>query len=273
VLDNGVTLGPQIPSDDIVHEEVRNIMPDAERVISQTFMTAMTNFAMIRSFRRIAHLGFARATPVVHKESFALAATVYEGTEYDRFFLDKPGALRAMGDQQVFGATVAENQLDRFQAGIDAASLIFAHSVLDAAALEYCRATAITSPSSWEPFVEKKQLALASIKGRDYESILQDEIRVSLETLERQSLMTKIDRLFQVCRPGSDFGGIKNYQLDRERLSQLDKLRHEVVHRPGTVRTLPRGDDDLWFLEQTSAFLLALVHMRFGLRVDSTKVF
>ena len=45
-------------------------------------------------------------------------------------------------------------------------------------------------------------------------------------------------------------------------------LNSENVRESGTVKSLPNGDEDVRFREQTAAFLISLIHMRVGLRVD-----
>ena len=204
----------------------------------------------------------------IHKQWSNFADQIFNGHEYDRFFLDKPGALKIIGEPENLQQKLATDQLSRFEAAVDSASLIFAHSIVDAAALDYCKVTALTAPDSWAKYVENKRLSLAELKGRDYPQVLAREVIFYVEALERESLLMKIDRLFEVCHPPKGFDPIRDFRFDRERLSELDKLRHEIVHQAGAVKPLPKGADDLWFLEQSTAYLVSLINERFGLRID-----
>ena len=51
------------------------------------------------------------------------------------------------------------------QIGVDAASIVFAHSVLDAAALDYCRVTALVAPGDWESVIDQRQVKLSDLRG------------------------------------------------------------------------------------------------------------
>jgi hypothetical protein len=71
-----------------------------------------------------------------------------------------------------------------------------------------------------------------------------------------------------LCRPPHGFVGINNYRYDRERILQLDNLRHDYVHRGALGVRLPRGDEDICYLWNTTNFLMPLVCQRYGLRLD-----
>ena len=102
-------------------------------------------------------------------------------------------------------------QQQSFSAAVDAASLVFAHSILDDAAFQYCRVTAIVSPSSWEPFVLKQKVNLEETRNNEYESLLKQKIEGYLGNLERESLMTKSQKLFEICKPKPDFKPIRGF--------------------------------------------------------------
>lgn len=243
-------------------------MNSAEKLFTQTFFSSTNRFAAITSFRRVAQLGLPAATPMIYEEWRNFAHQLFHDAEYDNLFIDKQKALEISGGVEVVGGQMAQEQINRFRAVADAASLVFAHSVLDSVALDYCRVTALASPANWTCFVEQKKFTLIELKGRVYEELLHEKITECLDLLDREPLLKKIDRLFQVCQPSRDFAPMHDYYFDRARLIVLDDMRHDIVHGSGPVATLPRGDDDIWFLQKTSSFLMALVNMRFGLKIN-----
>ncbi len=64
-----------------------------------------------------------------------------------------------------------------------------------------------------------------------------------------------------------------DYVFDRARLVQLDSLRHEIVHGSGPVNEIHVTDNDIWFLQKTAFFLLALVNMRRGFKFEVQRLF
>ena len=61
---------------------------------------------------------------------------------------------------------------------------------------------------------------------------------------------------------------MSDYTFDRNRLEKLDDLRHEAVHGSDPLVALEDGDDDVWFLQKTAFYLMALVNMRYDTRID-----
>jgi len=87
--------------------------------------------------------------------------------------------------------------------------------------------------------------------------------------LERESLLVRIERLFALCRPAPDFHPIKNYVYDRDRVERLDRLRHDVVHRPeGTRLAIPDCYDAIEFLFRTGLYLWTMLNYKYGVKMD-----
>jgi hypothetical protein len=85
---------------------------------------------------------------------------------------------------------------------------------------------------------------------RDRDTLVTDTIEGLLKKIERESLLTKADRLFQICRPPSGFNKMEDYRFDRDRLKQIDDARHAIVHHIDSVQTSVR--DDIRYMEQTA---------------------
>ena len=77
-----------------------------------------------------------------------------------------------------------------------------------------------------------------------------------------------VDLLFAICRPDDGFEPIRDFKFNRDRLEQLDEMRHSVVHDKIEANPLPNGDDDIWFMMSNANYLMALINMRFDLKLD-----
>ena len=241
---------------------------EAVVLFSRTWGASLSRFSTILTFRSVAKFGLPAVTEQVLKESTHIAHELFNDPRYDNLFKDKNGVIELLGGLDRVIEEMTKKKIKIFHYSIDAASLIFAHSILDGVALEYCRTTALASPSSWEGFVSLKQIKLQDIRGSTYDNILRMKIDAHLQALERESLKAKIDRLFAVCHPPAGFAPIDGYGFDGDRLDTLDSNRHEIVHGQGQTNPLPGGDDDIWFLMQTSNYLMLMVNLRYDLKID-----
>lgn len=243
-------------------------MSEAEKLFTETFTTCNSRFAVISSFREISHLGFPTATLHIYDQYLQFADELFNDPQHEDLFIDKQKAFESLSGVEGLGANMAQDQLNSYKASVDAASLIFAHSIIDNAALNYCRCCALANPNDWEKFVEKRKLSLEEIKKLSVDEILSKKVHEYIDSLDRESLLLKADRLFQICQPPAGFSPLHNYAYDRERLLQLDEMRHEIVHKSSSVPMLPAGDEDIWFLQQTANFFMALVNSKYGLKIN-----
>ena len=150
-----------------------------------------------------------------------------------------PSSLWQLSPEK-FAAEITRRTIADAQASIDAASIVFTHSVVDATALDYCRVTALVAPRDWESSVDQRQVKLTDFRGKDYDQVLRQKLDEFFEQLERESLLKKTDLLFAKCQPPKDWAPIGHYQFDRERLQKLDEVRHEIVHGSALGKEITR---------------------------------
>ncbi len=243
-------------------------MSQAEKLFTETFLSCNSRFAVISSFRRISELGLPAATLDIYDQYLQFADELFNDPQHDSLFIDKQKAFETLGGVEALGSKMAQDQITNYKASVDAASLIFAHSVIDNAVLNYCSCSALAAPDDWEKFIEKKKVSIEEIKGLTANEILNNKVNEYIDSLDRESLLYKADRLFQVCQPPAKFSPIHNYSYDRERILQLDEMRHEIVHGSSSVPMLPSGDDDIWFLHQTSNYYMSLINFKYKLKID-----
>lgn len=243
-------------------------MTDAEKLFTETFTSFNSRFAVISSFREISRLGLPTATLHIYDRYLELADELFNDPQHEKLFIDKQKAYETLGGVEALGSEMAQDQIRNYKASVDAASLVFAHSVVDNATLNYCFCCALVNPSDWEKFVEKKKVSIEDIKGISVDEILGKKVHEYISSLDRESLLLKADRLFQVCQPPIGFAPLHHYTYERDRLLQLDEMRHDIVHKSTSVPMLPNGDNDIWFLQQTVNFFMALVNSRYDLRIN-----
>jgi hypothetical protein len=228
----------------------------AGKIASLMFET-QGRFGQVRNLRKMAQLGLPAATQAAAKEQSRALLQVANLPELSPYL--SPEQVAKLGEKAV--ATQASD----FQAAVDSASLIFAHSITDALTFELCEIAANVSPLEWEPFVGSKNISLAEAKGREYRQLLESTVAGHLcRQVANFSLPKKVRRLLSLCKPEPGILSYEGYKFSEERLSKIDQQRHDVTHKEGP-RSLDNIEDDIDFLERTAFVLIAAVMKRYDL--------
>lgn len=162
---------------------------------------------------------------------------------------------------------MTEMALKSAEQSVDAASIVFAHSVIDAAASDFLRVTSMASPADWEQFLdERKRWSVADVRNFGYERLFKGLLFEQLEVIERNwSLPTKLGRLQQLCRPQADW--FLPIKYDEAALTRIDELRHDIIHGDSLSEPIPSVEADLQFLRGVGDYSFVLVHKRYGGRL------
>lgn len=249
-------------------------MPTAEDVFSETFTRFMKNWTFITSLRQVADV----ALPIAEEALGAIHTDFVERASVDpslkNIVVKLDGGETTWGEEfkRMLRTGMTESAIKNARAAIDAASLVFAQSMLDDCALSYLRVCALANPADWEPMIQEKKVAYSSV-GNPPEEIRAELIKGKLEQLEWESLLKKVDLLFQLCTPPKGYAPISNYNFDRDRLEKIDKTRQGIIHRDGMAQSLDNIDQDLEFISKTANFLMGLVNQKYDVRLNPAKMF
>ncbi len=154
---------------------------------------------------------------------------------------------------------------------LDAASLIFFHSALDAAAFDFCRVTALHAPADWESDIRNTKIPILDAKTQSYEQLLGAKVAERIESLEQEGVMLKVDKLFARCQPKPGYAPLYGCAYDRDKLKQFDLQRHEIIHGSALGKPLihfPLTEPNVYYLLQTGMYLFVLVHSKYALQID-----
>ncbi len=148
-----------------------------------------------------------------------------------------------------------------------AAALVFCHSVVDAAAYGCCRITAVVDQKSWEDGVLDRKVSLRDLRSSSIEAMVSVIVERRVSELEGDSLLKKIDVLYERCKPPTKWAFSPSYSFDRERLGRIDDLRHRIVHEDGFNEIAPDAPKQVNYLVLTGYHLFHLIKLRYGLNL------
>ena len=241
----------------------------AEKIFTQVFLNLTRRHSDMLTFRRLADLGKPAAISTLHDEQLELAQDILTNPAYDEVFKDRKAAVEFFGGPAKMAVMTAAQEIQKYSRIVDAASLVFLHSAVDASVSDLCRVTLLLDPASWESYVLSQTVTLGEAKMVGVASLTSGKLDGHLKSLERQSISKRIERLFAVCKPEDDFAPVGGgFKFDLERLGRLDEQRHNVVHGEGYRDFEGLLNEDLEFLVKSGLFLVSMVNMRYEVKIN-----
>jgi hypothetical protein len=249
-------------------------MPTAEELFTDTFRRFMANWNVIISLRQVASAVLPVAEPIVAEQHRDFLAAFAQDPRSEKIFVNRDGSHSPLNSevQAIIREGMTNTALTQANAAIDAASIVFAQSILDDCAMAYCKVCSLAKPDDWEQQLDKRKVDFSQLREKPYEAVRQELIEFRLAQLERESLMAKVDLLFTLCQPSREFDPIGNYAYDRERLLTIDAQRHRIIHQNGFGEHWADVDSDLEFISRTANYLMALVNHRYGVRISEFRL-
>lgn len=245
-------------------------MNSAEQLFNDTFRRILNAWRVVGSFRTVADVGQENARSALHRRYLAYTRQLVE--REPQLFQDVEKLLEQLPPEKM-AEMMADNAIRDFSNSVVAASVVFTHSVIDDAALAYCRATALAAPKDWESYVINRKVELAELRAASFDQTFTSMLDTYFEELAQKPLLKKADLLFERCQPPKQWAPIERYNYDRDRLEKFDKLRHEIVHGDALRTQLRVTAEDWDFLEKTPMFFMLLVNYKYHLQLDSQYVF
>ena len=107
-------------------------------------------------------------------------------------------------------ATAASNTIADARTAAAAASIVFAHSLLDAAIDEYCAVSAMLCPNDWQEFVDENTITLGQARAAQFPELLEKAVLVHLKKVGNKSVVNKIKTLTDLrVSVGADYAPIR----------------------------------------------------------------
>jgi hypothetical protein len=250
-------------------------MGEAEKLFNEAFARWLQASATVSNFRETFTAVASSATEHLELSATELFRKMHEDPQYRGILVDKtgePASARPVSDYQKLGKTAAQVLFDTSYASLDAAAVVFYHSLLDALAFDCCRVTAIHAPRDWEQDLRNTQVQLLETQSKSYDQLLLGKLDERLDKLERESLLTKVDRLFARCNPPAGWSPMVGYAFDRDRIKRFDDQRHEIIHGTALGKPLTLfqiSEDNLFYVTRTGMYLIGLINFKYGLQVDA----
>ena len=168
---------------------------------------------------------------------------------------------------------LTETALQNASSSVDAASIVFAHSVLDEALADFIEVTTLVAGEFWEERLQGRKAELRDVKSAGYINLLKEMVGDEITRVRRNvSICDKTDLLHAICKPETPPIGPASYKFDKQVLLDLDRLRQQIVHGDTWGSHIPDVADKLEYLQNTAHYFFIMLNQTFGLRLDPTKM-
>jgi hypothetical protein len=220
---------------------------EASRRIVEIHFKCIESFALIRRLREVCQDGLNTSMKRAYRRGFAMP----EILENMGFVIPDKAKLSSPKVRTQFGDGLARSLSVDAQTAVDSASIIFAHSALDACATDLCKLMVEIAPCDFEARIANKKITLAELKNLNgYEGVRESVLRAYIRELAKNSLSERLELINQKCQPvpKPKFDG-RPYTFDLGRIQALDRERQAIIHRLEFRTPGERTEDEVDYAE------------------------
>ena len=153
----------------------------------------------------------------------------------------------------------------------DAATLVFAHTLLDIHTSECLEILIEFDPTNWFDEVKNEKVKVESLLSAGVDEVLRDAVRKYKSCILKESITERIEALHRHCKPkGKHTINSQPYTYDAQRIKAFDQRRHGIIHK-ADMRTGFDLDSELQYVESTCIYLGLLVGDRLSAKWDLNK--
>jgi hypothetical protein len=237
----------------------------ADQMFTEVFNRFLNGWAEVWALREVAESGIPAAKPVVLQKKRILMEYWLRSGQWNKM-VKNPEEVQLRGGISGISQQMTMISLQSAAYAVDAASLVFGHSITDAAPAGFLRVTSLACPRDWEQFLDKKKVTVAEVRDHRYESLFKGLLLEELDNIERNtSLPRKAERLNQLCRPEPDW--ILPVKYQEGEVMRIDKMRHDIIHGDSLGTPLETVSQDLELLHDLGRYFLVIVNNRYGTRL------
>lgn len=237
----------------------------AEILFSEMWNSFNTSWSHIFSFQSLASTTIPTGADYQRRELRAFIDDMKPGRPYSSILKDATGFF-ARGEDVAFVDKGVKNKLDSALAAVDAACLVFGHSVLDDLLNSCLKVIYEVGHNEYEQKVLETKVTIKDLINGDADSLIRQKTENKRRDLERNSMVVKSDFIHSVCKTVEKGYTGNGYCFDRQRIAEIDQLRQDVVHGPATDLGMDIGAA-LKYLHLSCMYFWYMLHQKYDLKL------
>jgi hypothetical protein len=231
-------------------------------ILTQEFFNVQAQFSRIRGYAEVAPEAVSAAAEAIYRKQLQITNWLLDMPGSDRYFGDT-SEFRAAGKDVFISKAVANNKVTDASTYSTSSAFVFSHSVLDGSITILCEAAALLNPSEWVGYIEKQQVTIGEIRSRTPQELTFDRLSTFIHQLSRDSIVKRMKRLLSMLKPGRDYPGLTDYELNLPTIETYDRTRQNIIHKRLFDLRVDRLDEAITYMEKSFlyfAFLLLWHH-------------
>jgi len=245
----------------------------AEKIFTEVFLALTQNHSTTNTFIRLASIGKPQIKSKIQPENISFAFSIFNDKENESMFTDKEKFIQEVGGVNKFEDLLTTGMMNSFDNAVNAASIVFMHSALDAIVTDLCQISALISPDDWFKYIENKKVTFKKMKKSSYEQMFLKELDGFINEIDHKSLIERTQILFSLCQPSEDFEIISDFSFKQEKLKRMDSLIHEIVYNNGILSTVENVKDKVDYLLNTGLHLWGMIYKKYDLKLNPSYLF
>ena len=243
----------------------------AEDEFARVCATTTTLLIRLKRFYEIASSCLPNGVQKQKVEDYTFLNNMAKSGELEFYLVDGVSSQDFLRIYQQRANEIYESTFQESQNIVDSAAIVFAHGIIEACVYGYLTVTSIARPDLWECYVKRKQVELKNVKSTSFEEIRKDKIDELLRSVERESLVDKLDRFHKIAPPEPGTQEKLGFYYDRDHLVRLDDIRQKVVHGNDWSSYKFIFAQDWHYWHGLNFYLAYLVHRKSGLNLSPEK--
>jgi len=231
-----------------------------EELFASAFGSITKGFGRAQSFLHYSSVGLARAMPTIRQESAEALAELGPAV-----FVGEPSPDMLLKMHEAMASTTYEQQ----KATIRGAALLFGHSVLDDVCNDLLWAVCHFDGKHWNDLLRDKEITIGQVLDGNVDLAIKAKKQRLIAELCKEGLPKRIQEYQAFCDYDASQEYVSDWKYDHARLCRLDDLRHRVVHSASEIEVISNIEGHLTFLRHTATSLISMLHLRFGVKLDS----
>lgn len=244
------------------------MMKPGEDELNRVFHTTLKLLGSLTTFYSTLLSGLSRGSDIQVSKLEEVGEELYEDGTLARWLTEPEKVDDFYKIMQKQKEQVHQQLKDNAKRQLDAAVIVFAHSILDASVYGYLEVLSLALPESFKIYTENKTVCLSDVESKTYNQLHQQKIRGFMKgTVERSSLIYKLDRFHEITKP-SNTQMNPSHKYDKKKLVEFDEARHNIVHGNNWSSYTIDFTKECFYWSLLNFYLVGLVIKRTGLKLS-----
>lgn len=232
-------------------------------LLTHEFFNVQAQSSRVRGYAEVAPEAVNAAAEAIYNKQLQITNWLLDMPGSERYFGDK-NAIRSSGKHVIMAKAVANTKVTDAASFARSSAFVFAHSILDASITSTCEAAVLINPQEWIGYIQSQQVTLADIQSRSSQDLTLDRLAGFVHQLSRESIVKRMERLLNVLKPGKDYEGLRDYELDLAEIEGYDRTRQDIIHKRMFDIQLDRLEDAITYIEKSFLYFAFLILWRYG---------